>query len=71
MRGSKHGNSLFSMCSGCGKRIVSDKRIYKSDPGGLQLTFCPTCTHHIDRGGPIFFRTYSFEPDPLEQITNK
>lgn len=63
-------NPLFPKCSGCGKRIVSDKRIYKSYPGGLQLTFCPTCIHHIDRGGPIFFRTYSFEPDLLEQVIN-
>jgi hypothetical protein len=71
MLANNQGNPLFSKCSGCGKRIVSDKRIYKSYPDGLQLTFCSTCIHHIDLGGSIFFRTYSFEPDLLEPATNQ
>lgn len=58
------------ICSGCGKKITSYRRIYKSDVSE-PLIFCKTCCKHIDKRGGIFFTNYSNDFDMREQIVSK
>ncbi len=62
----KYLSSKKIKCSGCSKEILpnSNYTLYRDASGCAyrkDLYFCSTCMHHINRGGPIFLSTYSFD----------